>query len=86
MSNAIKFSGRLIWILMFETLYKFKDNIEIIKKFYWNISEVLPCPKCKAHFKMIIINNNIMSSNDWNYIKEFTIWAYNLTHQKKIKE
>jgi hypothetical protein len=79
-----KLFGRSLWIIIFEYLYKHKDNIEKIKKFYWIISEIIPCHKCSHHFKSVIITNNVTSSNDWDYIKNFTIWLYNTTHKNKI--
>ena len=69
---------------MFEYLYKHKDNLDKIKEFYWLISDIMPCEKCTIHFKLILTRNNIMSSNSWEYIRDFTIWLYNLMHKKKI--
>jgi hypothetical protein len=79
-----KLFGRALWIIMFEYLYKYQDNIEKIKYFYWLVGNIIPCKKCSLHFKQVLTLNNIMSTNDWNYIKEFTIWLYNTMHSEKI--
>lgn len=79
-----KYFGKVLWIMMFEYLYKYKDDIEKIKSFYWLVGEIMPCEKCSKHFHLVITANNVMSSKSWDYIKDFTIWLYNTMHKEKI--
>jgi hypothetical protein len=79
-----KLFGRTLWIIMFEYLYKYNNDIERIKSFYWLISNVIPCNKCSNHFKKAIYEYNILSTNDWKHIRDFTISLYNTMHIKKI--
>lgn len=76
--------GRVLWKIIFEYVFTYINEIEKVKAFIRLVCDILPCEKCKIHFEQIIIINNVMSSNNINYIIEFLIWVYNLKHKNKI--
>ncbi|CAE52635.1 redox protein E10R orthologue [Fowlpox virus isolate HP-438/Munich] len=72
-----RYWGRSFWIVIFIIITKFKHDIETCKRHLYNICKALPCAECKDHALQAIQKNNIMSSNDINYIYFFFISLYN---------
>ncbi|AAF17917.1 gp035R [Rabbit fibroma virus] len=74
-----KYWGRAIWTVIFIILSKAKasGNIELCKQHLYTIVETLPCPLCRLHAKKAIQENNVMSSDDLNYIYFFFISLFN---------
>nr|WGO62668.1 sulfhydryl oxidase [Wadden Sea poxvirus] len=70
--------GRAIWTVIFIIISKSSNNdIETCKEKIYTIIDNLPCISCKLHAKKAITVNNIMSSNDLNYIYFFFIMLFN---------
>ncbi len=71
--------GRAIWTVIFIVLSRAaKDgDVELCKKKLYTICETLPCPACRRHAKEAMSINNVMSSDDLNYIYYFFIRLFN---------
>ncbi|AVI09536.1 sulfhydryl oxidase [Sheeppox virus] len=80
--------GRAIWTVIFIVITKTKThkNLELCKKHIYTIVETLPCPMCRIHAIREIEKNNVMSSDDLNYIYFFFITLFNnLASDEKYK-
>nr|CAA11288.1 fpE10R, orthologue of vaccinia E10R [Fowlpox virus] len=72
-----RYWGRSFGIVIFIIITKFKHDIETCKRHLYNICKALPRAECKDHALQAIQKNNIMSSNDINYIYSSFISLYN---------
>ncbi|AGU99718.1 M035R [Myxoma virus] len=74
-----KYWGRAIWTVIFIILSKAKTSgdVESCKRQLYTIVETLPCPSCRLHAKKAMQDNNVMSSDDLNYIYFFFISLFN---------
>jgi len=79
-----KLWGRGGWILIFVILHRYMNDLDKCKQSLNLICNMLPCEKCKSHTLHAMTINNILSSNDWLYIKHFFIALYNSHHENKI--
>ncbi|APG58250.1 putative FAD-linked sulfhydryl oxidase E10 [BeAn 58058 virus] len=67
-----KYWGRAVWTIIFIVLSQCKEiGIEKCKERLYTIIDTLPCPSCRLHAKEAMQKNNIMSSNDINYLYFF---------------
>lgn len=71
--------GRSMWAVIFLviTMAKSDGNIELCKKRLYVICSTLPCVACRTHALDAIRDNNVLSSNDLNYIYFFFISLFN---------
>ncbi|AXN74857.1 sulfhydryl oxidase [Akhmeta virus] len=71
--------GRAVWTIIFIVLSQagLDGDIESCKRKLYTIVSTLPCPACRRHATIAIEGNNIMSSNDLNYIYYFFIRLFN---------
>ncbi|WCB69422.1 Sulfhydryl oxidase [Monkeypox virus] len=71
--------GRAVWTIIFIVLSQagLDGNIEACKRKLYTIVSTLPCPACRRHATIAIENNNVMSSDDLNYIYYFFIRLFN---------
>ncbi|QHR82580.1 sulfhydryl oxidase [Brazilian porcupinepox virus 1] len=71
--------GRALWTVIFIIISqtKINNNIELCKRKIYTIIDTLPCPNCRIHAKEALNENNVMSSNDINYIYFFFISLFN---------
>ncbi|AAL40516.1 sulfhydryl oxidase [Monkeypox virus] len=71
--------GRAIWTIIFIVLSQagLDGNIEACKRKIYTIVSTLPCPACRRHATIAIEDNNVMSSDDLNYIYYFFIRLFN---------
>lgn len=72
-----KYWGSSFWLALFIIITKFKNDIETCKYHLYIVCKSLPCLECRDHALLSIHKNNIMSSNDINYIYFFFIALYN---------
>lgn len=65
--------GRAVWTIIFIVLSQagLDGNIEACKRKLYTIVSTLPCPACRRHATIAIEDNNVMSSDDLNYIYYF---------------
>ncbi|AAM13521.1 CPXV076 protein [Cowpox virus] len=71
--------GRAVWTIIFIVLSQagLDGNIEACKRKLYTIVSTLPCPACRRHATIAIEDNNVMSSDDLNYIYYFFIRLFN---------
>ncbi|AWU47083.1 Sulfhydryl oxidase [Sea otter poxvirus] len=74
-----RFWGRTMWKIIFIILSQARNhgNIEQCKNQLYIICSTLPCIACRRHATTAIEKNNVMSSNDLNFIYFFFIQLFN---------
>ncbi|AUL80476.1 sulfhydryl oxidase [Vaccinia virus] len=71
--------GRAVWTIIFIVLSHggLDGNREACKRKLYTIVRTLPCPACRRHAPIAIEDNNVMCSDDLNYIFYFFIRLFN---------
>ncbi|WZD66020.1 putative IMV redox protein [Bovine papular stomatitis virus] len=74
-----RFWGRAIWTVIFIVLHRFEEHrdLELCKRQLYVICSTLPCIACRRHATAAMEKNNVLSSDDPNFVLFFFISLFN---------
>ncbi|AYN60973.1 ERV/ALR-like protein [Orf virus] len=74
-----RFWGRAMWAVIFIVLRRFEEHrdLERCKRQLYVICSTLPCIACRRHATAAMEKNNVLSSEDPNYVLFFFIKLFN---------
>ncbi|WOC29277.1 putative IMV redox protein [Equine parapoxvirus] len=83
-----RFWGRALWTVIFILLRRFEEHgsLERCKRELYVVCSTLPCVACRRHALAAISGNNVMSSEDPNFVLFFFVSLFNnLAFDDKFK-